>query len=163
MSALASRRFISIGRGDNHRALIYVGDVARAIVMALESPSAGGRVFNVCDSHSYSLRQIIDAICHALGRRPPVVRLPIAVASAGARIVEAAADLVGWPAPIDRQTIRKYLEHIVVSGARAERELGFTPATSLEEGWCKTVSAMRASGTLPQGRDSRSAPAGPAS
>jgi nucleoside-diphosphate-sugar epimerase len=147
--ALARRRFVPIGRGDNHRTLDYVDDVARAVVLALAHPAAVGRIFNVCDRRSYSVEEIVGAICEALGRRPPRVAIPAGAARRGATIVEWAARLGGWETRVNRPAIDKYLEHADVSGRRLEEELGFRARTGLREGWREAVQAMRAAGELP--------------
>ena len=149
VQALAAGRFVPIGRGDNHRSLIYVDDAADATVLALTHPAAGGRVFNVCDSESYAVRDIIQAICEALGRRPPRFAVPAAAARCGAALVEAAARVGGWHGPVDRQAVEKYLEHVVVGGRLIEQVLGFRTRTGLHEGWRETILAMRAAGELP--------------
>jgi nucleoside-diphosphate-sugar epimerase len=149
VQALAAGRFVPIGRGDNHRSLIYVDDAADATVLALTHPAAGGRVFNVCDPESYAVRDIIHAICLALGRRPPRFAVPAAAARCGAALVEAAARAGGWRGPLDRQAVEKYLEHVVVGGRLIEQVLGFRAGTGLQAGWRETILAMRASGELP--------------
>ena len=150
VQALARGRFVPIGRGDNHRSLIYVDDAADATVLALTHPAAGGRVFNVCDAESYAVRDIIGAICDALGRRPPRFAVPAAAARLGAGLVEAAARIGGWAAPVGRQAVDTYLEHIVVSGTLMEQVLGFRATMGLREGWRETILAMRAEGELPR-------------
>jgi UDP-glucose 4-epimerase len=147
--ALASRRFVPVGGGGNHRTLVYVDDVARAIVLALDHPSALGRIFNVCDERSYAMRDIVRSICDALGRTPPTFAVPESAARLGAWMAEAAFRSLGREAPVDRRTVEKYLEHVAVSGQRLEREVGFRPTTSLHDGWHATVAAMRAAGELP--------------
>ncbi|MGA2403879.1 MAG: NAD-dependent epimerase/dehydratase family protein [Syntrophobacteraceae bacterium] len=66
--ALAKRRFIPIGSGNNRRTLVYDKDVARAVVLAMRHPAAGGRIYNVTDGRFHTVAEIITAICTALGR-----------------------------------------------------------------------------------------------
>src|SRR5215203_4106387 len=47
--ALARRRFVPVGRGENNRTLVFEDDVARAMLLAATHPAAPGRVFNVTD------------------------------------------------------------------------------------------------------------------
>jgi len=65
---VARRRFISIGDGRNRRTLIYDRDVAKAALLAVQHPNAAGKVYNVSDGHFRTLKEIINAICQALGR-----------------------------------------------------------------------------------------------
>ena len=65
------RRFISIGDGNNRRTLIYDRDVANAALLAVQHPNAAGKVYNVSDGQFHTLKEIIVAICHAIGHPPP--------------------------------------------------------------------------------------------
>ncbi len=73
--SLARGRFIPVGSCRNRRTLVYEQDVARAALLAAEHPAAAGRVYNVTDGRCPSLWEVIQAICGALGRRPPRLRL----------------------------------------------------------------------------------------
>jgi dTDP-L-rhamnose 4-epimerase len=55
--------------GRQQRDFVSVLDVAQAIALALESPAASGRVFNVGGGHPYSIREVAERLAHAL-RRP---------------------------------------------------------------------------------------------
>jgi UDP-glucose 4-epimerase len=55
------------GDGTQTRDFVFVGDVARANLCALESAARGFRVFNVAGGQSYSLLELVDALNDALG------------------------------------------------------------------------------------------------
>src|SRR5450759_797484 len=92
--ALAARRFVPVGPGANRRALIYDRDVAEGALLAATHPAAAGRVYNLSDGEDYALSDIIDAICHGLGRRTPRFCLPLAPVRFTIGLVEGAARLV---------------------------------------------------------------------
>jgi UDP-glucose 4-epimerase len=139
--ALARRRFVPIGPGTNRRTLVHEADLASASVLAARHPRAAGRVFNVTDGEPHPLREIIAAICDALGRRSPRWHAPVGPI----RAVLGAASLVN---PRFSNLLEKYLEEVAVDGTRLRRELGFAPALGLREGWRTTVEEMRRAGTL---------------
>ena len=58
-----------IGDGNNRRTLVHVNDLCRAARIAAESEAAAGQVFNVTDGQIHTLREIIDAMSAALGKR----------------------------------------------------------------------------------------------
>jgi UDP-glucose 4-epimerase len=148
---LASGRFVPLGPGTNRRSLVFEDDAAAAFVAALQQPAAAGRVFNVSDGTAHRLRDIIDAICAALGRRAPTITIPVMPAMLGVRIVEQLGRLAGRTPPITSATLSKYLEDSVVDSGRIVRELGYVPRFDLATGWRLTVEALRASGALPPG------------
>ena len=139
--ALARRRFVPIGSGDNLRTVIYEADLGSAVALAAGHELAAGRVFNVSDGNLHPLREIIAAICEGLGRTAPGWHVPVAPARMAAKVA----------GRIDRRLphmLEKYLEQAAVDGSRIKDELGFRAATSLTEGWSATIAAMRRSGKL---------------
>jgi nucleoside-diphosphate-sugar epimerase len=140
VEALRRRRFPLIGDGSNRRTLVYLLDAVRAAVLASEHPAALGRTFNVTDGTVHTLREILDAICLALGRGPVRMRVPASPTLGVARLVEAVASRFGRSLRL-ADAARKLLEDIAVSGERARRELGFRPETDLVSGWKRAVEA----------------------
>ncbi|MCJ7654343.1 MAG: NAD-dependent epimerase/dehydratase family protein, partial [Dehalococcoidia bacterium] len=100
VQALARRRFIPIGDGSNRRTLIYDRDVARAALLASQHPNAAGKVYNVSDGHFHTLKEIIVAICQALGRKPPRFSVPVGPARFMSGLMEDAFRLVARKSPI---------------------------------------------------------------
>lgn len=146
--ALARNRFLPIGKGENRRTLVYDKDVARAVLLAVQHPAAAGRVYNVTDGAVHTVNEINQAICTALGRKPPGLYLPVAPVRMAAGLVEDAARLLRRQSPIGRATIDKYTEDVAVDGQRIQTELGFRPAYDLATGWADAVQEMRRQGTL---------------
>ena len=141
VTALARRRFVPIGRGENMRTLIYEDDLAAAAALAAVHPAAAGRVYNVSDGMPHRLSEIVDAIALALDRRPPRWHVPVAPVRAALRV----ASLIDRRLP---RMLDKYLEAAAVDASRIRRELGFQPATDLVDGWRRTVERMRREGRL---------------
>lgn len=147
LHALARGRFVPIGPGANRRTLVHEEDAARAAVLAARHFAAAGEIFSVTDGGSHTLAEIIDAMCAALGRRPPRLRLPAGPVRAAAGITERAAALAGRRLPLG-QAVDKYLEEVIVDGRRLIERLGFQPRFALEAGWRQTVEVMRREGSL---------------
>lgn len=148
LQALARGRFIPIGSGRNRRTLVHEYDVARAALLASRHPAAAGQVFNVTDGNFYTLKEIISAICAALGRRPPRFPLPAGPVRLTAGIIEQLARLLGRRSPVQRATVDKYLEDVAVEGSRLQRELGFVPQYDLITGWRETIQEFSRMGHL---------------
>ncbi len=69
---------------------VYVGDVARAMVAALDDPGARGRRYDLCGPRRYTLRELVEFTCAAIHRRRLVIGLPDWVARLQARLLELA-------------------------------------------------------------------------
>jgi UDP-glucose 4-epimerase len=148
VQSLAHRRFVPVGDGSNRRTLIYCRDVARAALLVARHPAAAGRMYNVTDGRCHAVKEIIRTICGALGRRPPLVNLPIRPVRWAAGMLEDLARSTRLKSPIGRAMIDKYAEDLAVSGERIQNELGFVPEYDLVRGWKETISKMRQSGEL---------------
>jgi UDP-glucose 4-epimerase len=151
LQALSAGRYVALGAGLNRRSLLHEDDAAAAFVEAARHPAAAGRLFNVSDGVPHQIREIVRAICRALGRAEPVWSIPIGPAKAGVHALEQLARLVGRTPPITAATLAKYLEESVIDTSRITSELGFVPRMNLETGWKTTVETLRASSRLPQG------------
>jgi len=146
--ALARRRFIPVGDGNNRRTLVYDKDIARAVVLAMQHSAAGGKTYNVTDGKFHPVNEIIEAICLGLGRTPPRFAIPKKPASLIAGWLEDGFGIAGLRSPIVRATIDKFTEDIAVDGSRFQKELGFTPQYDLRKGWLDTVDEMRSASKL---------------
>ncbi|MFH1627353.1 MAG: NAD-dependent epimerase/dehydratase family protein [Pseudomonadota bacterium] len=142
--ALVRHRFIPIGDGLNRRTLVYDKDVARAAVLAVSHPAAAGRVFNVTDGEFHTLKDIIESICSALGRKPPRFSLPVGPTRTLVGLIEKGSHAIGLKPPITRAIIDKYTEDIAVDGSLIQKQLGFAPQYDLKTGWEETIREMRA-------------------
>ena len=59
---------------------VYVGDVVKAMLAALDSRDAGGKRYDLCGPHEYTLRELMQFVCAVTGRRRLIVGLPDGVA-----------------------------------------------------------------------------------
>lgn len=95
--------------GQQRRDFIHVKDVARACRLAMESPDAGGEVFNIGSGKSYTVREIAERIGQTLNKQH-----------------------------IQPEVCGKYrvgdIRHCFADISKAESVLNFTPQISLEEG-----------------------------
>jgi nucleoside-diphosphate-sugar epimerase len=75
-----------IGPGTNHLSCVYAGNVASAIVAAIDSPArAGFRAFNVTRDAEPLLTQheFFATFAEAIGRRPRFIRIPVGLVRMG--------------------------------------------------------------------------------
>lgn len=54
---------------------IFVEDVAHALSECLSNPHTFGRTYDLCGPSVYTLRQLVEYVCHTLGIRRPLVGL----------------------------------------------------------------------------------------
>ena len=111
---------------------VYVGDVADAVVAALDSKAAG-QLFELGGPQVLTMRELLRWIAEATGRSPLFVEVPDFVASA-------LASGLGWApgAPITKdQWLMLQSDNVVAGGAAGLAELGITPTSlaAVADGW----------------------------
>ncbi len=111
---LAGKQPTIFGSGEQERDFVYVGDCARANLLAMEDHVQG--IFNIGSGRGTTINQIYALLSEITGyRRPPVYGPPRA-----------------------GETFRIFLD-----ATKARREMGWEPQVSLEEGLRQTVAYFR--------------------
>ncbi|MEO7908022.1 MAG: NAD-dependent epimerase/dehydratase family protein [Roseiflexaceae bacterium] len=64
------------GDGAQNRAFSYIGDVAPIMVEAIETPAAYNQIFNVGADQPYTVNELAEAVAHAMGVAPNILRMP---------------------------------------------------------------------------------------
>lgn len=65
-----------VGFRDKHYSMVYAPDLAEAIVDLIGHEDAVGRTFNVAEERTYTYRELVRVIGEAVGRVPPMPRVP---------------------------------------------------------------------------------------
>jgi nucleoside-diphosphate-sugar epimerase len=76
LASLARRWPMPVGGFDALRSMIFVDNLADAVVQALGSPAAARRTFLVSDDHDVSVSELLQRLAVAMGGRPRLLRAP---------------------------------------------------------------------------------------
>ena len=98
-------------------------DAAAATVAALERGRAGERY--LVGGPNWTFREFFGRLSRVARRGAPRLRLPGALARAGASVVEHAYRAAGKEPPVDRMSVEMSEHYWYVDSSKAERELGF--------------------------------------
>jgi len=101
---------------------IYVKELARAFVLALEHPHSIGQVYNICLDHAVTLNRYIELNALALGKKANIVHMELE------EIIREHGDLVK-----DENGLRFLATHMCFDISKARRELEFYPQITPEE------------------------------
>jgi nucleoside-diphosphate-sugar epimerase len=136
---LDSGRFLWIGDGSNRKSLLYKGDAARACMAVSGRPASGINIYNV-SSPACNIREIVDGIAGALGKRPLPVQVPVSLALFLSRHLSRIPNrrMAGL-----HQTVKKWLAEDVYDTRRFEETYGFQTKTSLKDGLKREVDWYR--------------------
>lgn len=105
------------GDGEQERDYVYVGDLARANVLAISSMDVSSGIFNLGCGRGTTVNQLYQALKDITGYSNEAVYGPAIVGE---------------------------INKIYLDATRAREQLGWTPTLSLEEGLAKTVAYQRA-------------------
>jgi len=123
---------LPFGSVHNRRSLVFVGNLADALVACCEHPAAAGRTFLVCDGNDLSTRDLIERLAVALGRPARLVPLP-------ARLLQLAAMLTGRRAQADR-----LLGSLRIDASALRETLGWQPPFDADRAFALTADWYRA-------------------
>ncbi len=116
-----------IGGGRTRFQPVFVGNVAAAIVTALDSPAARGRTYELGGPGIYSFRELMEIILEQTGRRRALIPLPFGLASFNAALLQ----LLPNPLLTTDQVRLLKKDNVASAGAPGLADLGITP-TSVE-------------------------------
>jgi NADH dehydrogenase len=125
-----------VGGGKTKFQPVFVGDVADAVVAALNSAGARGRVFELGGPRVYTFRQLLEFVCAETDRHPPLVHLPFVFAHPIGLLTNWAFKLMPFADPPltgDQVTLLKR-DNVVGadSSAGTIQDLGVAPLESVE-------------------------------
>jgi nucleoside-diphosphate-sugar epimerase len=133
---LRRRRAVYIGRASSRLALSYVDNLVEGLRLAAEVPAAAGQVYHLTDGETVTAREVIDALAALVGTARPRWSVPFFVIYLAAAAMEEVARLLRRrsPPPLTRYGVRLIASDCRYDNRKAERELGFRPAVSLQQG-----------------------------
>jgi nucleoside-diphosphate-sugar epimerase len=131
----------------NRRSMVHVEDVARAAVLAAETPSANGQCYIVTDGRTYSTRELYMMICKGLGREIPAWHVPVWVLKALAVAGDAIGKVLGKRFMFDSDALEKLTGSAWYSSEKISRELGYKPVRRFEEALSEMIAWYRTAGS----------------
>ena len=114
-----------IGGGKTRFQPVFVGDVAAAIVAALNNPAASGRTYELGGPTIYSFQELMQIVLAETGRKRALVPMPFALASLKAFFLQLAPKPLLTP---DQVTLLKS-DNVVAPTALGLADLGIVPTT----------------------------------
>lgn len=116
----------------NRRSLVYRGNLASALIAALDHPGAAGETFLVADGPPLATPALIRRLAAALGRPARLLPVPPGLLAAAGR-------LAGRGAAVER-----LLGDLAVDDRRLRARLGWVPPATAEAGLAATAGWWRA-------------------
>lgn len=132
---LLAQKAIIIGSGRNAVPFVYVADVVRALLLALEREQAAGQVYNITDDRWPTQEELLREIAAQVEARPPRTHIPYSLLYGAAYVAEGIAALARSAHPlVTRFGVAVYGADNRYSIAKARKELDYEPQVPLREG-----------------------------
>ncbi len=135
-------RLPQIGDGKNLVDLTYVENVAQALVLALESPTAIGRTYTITNDEHPALWELIRATLRHLKLTTQLRQVPLGVALTAATAMEAIAAVTGREPMLTRYSALILARTQTYDITAAKRDLGYCPHIPFSEGIARTLDAL---------------------
>jgi len=131
---------IKVGSGENQLSLVYAGNVARAIWIALVKGSPDYRVYLCAKDGNATLNDYFESIARATNTKRGPISLPKSFLLSLGALQEYLSILSGYRIPV---LLSRYVVYLLGSEfsfdqSLIEKDLGYSPQVSYEEGFAAT-------------------------
>jgi dihydroflavonol-4-reductase len=146
--AVQRDRYLTIGDGRNQHQLIYVDDLARGLVTAVEAPGASGVTVVLAGSEILTTDEMVTAIGAAVRKARAPWHVPMWPFSAAAFVFEKTLPPLGIRPPLHQRRLDFFRKSFRFSTEAAAAKLGFRASISFADGACRTAQWYREQGLL---------------
>jgi nucleoside-diphosphate-sugar epimerase len=145
--AVQRGRYVFIGGGESVNHPVFVDDVIRGILLAIERGRVG-EVYIVGGERPVTKREFVWAIADALGAKRPGWSIPKWFAVITAWKLELLGRIFRFEPILTRSRVMMMADNFGYSIAKAREELGYAPRVGLREGIEATVRSYAEAGLL---------------
>lgn len=146
--AIKQRRYVTLGSGRNAHQLIYVDDLAMALLAAATLRPAAGHTFILARDEILTTNDMVAAIAATVGCTDPPRHVPLWPFEIAAAFFERTFAPFGLHPPIYPRRLDFFRKSFRLSTRKAATLLGFRAATSFQQGAEMTAHWYREQGLL---------------
>ena len=135
LEALEKGKFAFIGHGDKVLNTVYVGNLIQAVILAVRTEKAVGKIYNITDGVLVDRREFINTIADVWGLPRPKKEVPLWLAKALTPVFEKVNRLTGSKKPplLNRAKMKFMALNLHFDISRAVEELGYKPVSNLRQ------------------------------
>jgi nucleoside-diphosphate-sugar epimerase len=135
-------RWVIAGSGRHRLPLVYVDDVADAVLLAARNDDAAGKVFHLVDPEKITQGEYVEAALRKLRGRLKVQRVPYWFLLLAAFGVEMLGRVLGRSVGLSRYRIRSLRPLGPFEPGAARQVLGWEPRVGVREGLLRTFGSL---------------------
>jgi nucleoside-diphosphate-sugar epimerase len=146
--AIARGRYAIVGTGRPFYHPVYIDDLVRGFLLALDRPGAAGEAFIIAGPRYVTQAELAALIARHSGGRVLPLRIPATPVVWAGILCEALCAPLGIEPPLHRRRVEFWTKSRAFSIEKARRLLGYVPQVDLDEGIERTVAWYRDAGWL---------------
>lgn len=128
-----SGKFRFIGKGENFKSLVSVGNVSAAAIAVMGNPAAYNEVFLIVDKEKYTMREIAETIAKKLGKKLPSINIPTWLGYLIGGSCDAVRKVIPLPLPFTLQNVKNFTHSSTYSIKKIHDKIGFSPPQNFHE------------------------------
>ncbi len=132
--SIKNKRFIMFGSGEVLYQLVYIEDLVRGIILCGTKEEAVGNIYILTGKRHITLNEMVGSIANAVGERPPRLKLPVMPLYLAGWACELICKPFGISPPIYRRRVDFFRKDRAFKIDKAQRELGYEPSVSEQDG-----------------------------
>ncbi len=133
--AIKEQKAYIIGNGMNHLALLHVYDALQAFVLAKESLSNMGKIYNLSDGEAYTQEHLLNIAADMLGVPRP-----------SRHMNELMVKFIAKERGLDTDELRFLTSNRILDISKVKGEIGFSPSVSIRRGATELVEEFNRKG-----------------
>ncbi len=126
--------WLAVGPPAQPLPLVYVDDVADALLLAANRPGIDGRTFHVIDPTPVTHGQYLEQCRRRVGAAARIVRVPAGLLGTAAYVAEGIGRLTGREMPLTRYRVRALQPHAAFDLTAATTTLEWQPRVGIADG-----------------------------
>ena len=147
-SMVKNRRFVMFGSGKTLMHLVFLDDLVRGMIQAVEHPRGVGKTLILAGEDYVSLNRLVELVAAATNVPCPTMKIPLWPLITAATLCEMACKPLGIEPPLHRRRAAFFTKNCAFSIARAKQQIGYQPQVDLAVGLRRTANWYADQGLL---------------
>lgn len=139
VDAINKGRFMMIGKGENRKSMVYVGNVVDAALLLMDRQDSAEKTYIVTDSIDYTMKELYIAIVKELSKKPLPFFIPLGIAKYVALAGDIGGHIIGRSLLFNSEIFNKFTSTLTFSSRKIRKEIGFEPKYNLYNTINKTI------------------------
>ena len=130
--------FLMIGKGENKKAMAYVGNIVAFIDFLLRNQQSGLEIYNYTDKPDFTMNELVTLVSKVMNKHIPSVHFPYWLGMLGGYAFDVLAFLSRKKLVISSVRVKKFCATTQFDSSKAHKS-GFVPPFTLEQGLSWTL------------------------